>query len=44
MTVRIKKILVTVLHEADKQQGEETMDTLSEGPEGFYEDTSTADR
>ena len=36
MAVRIEKILCTVLHEANKQQIEEAMDTLSEGPEGFY--------
>jgi hypothetical protein len=36
MAVRIEKILATVLHEAHMQQVEETMDTLAEGPEGFY--------
>jgi hypothetical protein len=36
MTVRIQKILCTVLHEAHERQVEETMDALSEGPEGFY--------
>ncbi|MDQ3969510.1 MAG: hypothetical protein M3275_14090 [Thermoproteota archaeon] len=36
MAVRIEKILCTVLHEAHKRQVEETMDTLSEEPEGFY--------
>ncbi len=36
MAVRIEKILCTVLHEAHEPQVEETMDTLSEGPEGFY--------
>ena len=36
MAVRIEKILCTVLHEAHEKQVEETMDTLSEGPEGFY--------
>ncbi len=36
MAVRIEKILCTVLHETYKQQVEETMDSLSEGPEGFY--------
>jgi hypothetical protein len=36
MTVRIEKIVVTVLHEAYERQTEEVMDTLSEGPEGFY--------
>jgi hypothetical protein len=35
--VRIEKILCTVLHEAYKRQAEETMDTLAEGREGFYE-------
>jgi hypothetical protein len=42
MAVRIEKILCTVLHEAHKRQVEATMDTLSEGPEGFY--TSYLDR
>ncbi len=42
MAVRIEKILSTVLHEAHKRQVEATMDTLSEGPEGFY--TSYLDR
>lgn len=36
MAVRIEKIIVTVLHEAHKQQVEEAMETLAEGPEGFY--------
>src|SRR5215210_7584280 len=36
MAVRIEKILCTVLHEAHRQQVEEIMETLSEGPEGFY--------
>lgn len=36
MFVRMEKILVTVLHEVLKQQAEETIDALSEGPEGFY--------
>ena len=36
MAVRIEKILCTGLHEAHKRQVEETMDTLSEGSEGFY--------
>ncbi len=36
MAVRIEKILCTVLHEAHERQVEETMDTLAEGPEGFY--------
>ncbi len=37
MGVRIEKILCTVLHEAHRRQVEETMETLGEGPEGFYE-------
>ena len=37
MAVRIEKMLATVLHEAHMQQVEETMDTLAEEPEGFYE-------
>jgi hypothetical protein len=36
MAVRMEKILVTVLHEAHKRQVEETMETLAEGPDGFY--------
>lgn len=36
MAVRIEKILYTVLHEAHERQAEETMDTLGQGPEGFY--------
>ena len=28
--------LLEMLHEAHKRQVEEVMDTLSEGPEGFY--------
>ena len=36
MAVRIEKILCTVLHEAHRRQVEETMETLEEGPEGFY--------
>ena len=36
MFVFIEKILVTVLHEGLKRQAGETMDALSEGPEGFY--------
>ena len=35
-TVRIEKILCNVLDEAHKRQVEETTETLSEGPEGFY--------
>ena len=34
--MRIEKIIATVLDEAHKRQVEETMDTLAEGPEGFY--------
>ena len=34
--VRMEKILAVVLHEAYNQQVEETMNTLSEGLEGFY--------
>ncbi len=36
IAVRIEKILCTVLHEAHRQQVEETMETLEEGPESFY--------
>ena len=36
MSVRIEKIIATVLHEAHKRQVEEIMDTLEEGPEGLY--------
>ena len=36
MAMRIEKIIAAVLHAAHRQQAEETMDTLSEGPEGFY--------
>jgi hypothetical protein len=36
MAMRIEKILVTVLHEAHRRQVEEALETLSEGPEGFY--------
>ncbi len=36
MAVRIEKILCTVLHEAHRRQLEETMEALSEGPEGLY--------
>jgi len=36
MFVRIEKILATVLHEVLRQQVGETMDALSEGPEGLY--------
>lgn len=37
MAVRIEKIIVTVLHEAHKRQVEEAMETLGEGPDGFYQ-------
>jgi hypothetical protein len=37
MFVFIEKILVTVLHEVLKQQAQETMEVLSQGPEGLYE-------
>lgn len=36
MFVFIEKILVTVLHEGLRRQAGETIDVLSEGPEGFY--------
>ena len=36
MAVRIEKIICTLLHEAHERQVEETMETLSEGPEGYY--------
>jgi hypothetical protein len=36
MWVRMEKILAVVLNEAYRQQVEETMDALSEGPESFY--------
>jgi len=36
IAVRIEKILCTVLHEAHEWQVEVTMQTLSEGSEGFY--------
>jgi hypothetical protein len=36
MTARIEKILCTMLHEAHRRQVEETLETLAEGPEGFY--------
>jgi hypothetical protein len=39
MTVRIEKILCTVLDEAHKRQVEVTMDTFSVGPWGFYKNT-----
>jgi hypothetical protein len=34
--VRIEMIICTVLHEAHERQIEETMATLSGGPDGFY--------
>ncbi len=36
MLVRIEKIICTVPNETHQQQVEETMETLSEGPEGLY--------
>ena len=36
MFVRMEKILATVLHEVLRQQVGETMEALSEGPEGLY--------
>jgi len=36
MAVRIEKILCAVLHEAHKRRVEETVETLSEEPEGLY--------
>ncbi len=39
MFIFMEKIMVTVLHELLKQQIKETTDTLSEGPEGFYDDS-----
>lgn len=36
MFALIEKILVTVLHEVLRQQAQETIDVLSEGPEGLY--------
>jgi hypothetical protein len=36
MMVRIEKILCTVLNEAHERQVEETMATLSGGPEAMY--------
>ena len=34
--VRTEKILVKVLHTTLKQQAEETIDAVSDGPEGLY--------
>ena len=34
--MRIEKIPATVLNEARKRQVEKEMETLAEGPEGFY--------
>ena len=36
MAVRIERIIVSVLHEAHERQVEETIETLVEGPDGFY--------
>jgi hypothetical protein len=36
VTVRIEKILCTVLREAYELQVDKTMDALAKGPEGFY--------
>jgi hypothetical protein len=36
MAVRMEKIICTVLDEAHERQIKETMETLSEGPGGFY--------
>ena len=36
IAVRIEKIIVRVLKDAHEWQVEEVMETLSEGPEGFY--------
>ncbi len=36
MWVRMKEIVATVLREAHRLQVEESLDTLSEGPESFY--------
>ena len=36
MAVRIEKILCTVLYEAHGRQVEEPVETLREGPSGFY--------
>ncbi len=36
LAVRVEKILCAVLNEAHKRQIKETMNTLSEGPGGFY--------
>ena len=41
MTVRIEKIICTVLHEAHRRQVEETMETLAGGPEGCYDSRLT---
>jgi hypothetical protein len=35
--VRIEKISAAVLDEAHKRQAEESIETLAEGPDGFYE-------
>ena len=36
MAVRIEKIICTILNKAHERQVEETMNTPSKGPEGFY--------
>jgi hypothetical protein len=36
MAVRIEKIIAIVLDESHKRQVEEVMNTLEEGPKGFY--------
>ncbi len=36
MAVRIEKVIAVVLHEAHGRQVEEVVETLDEGPEGFY--------
>jgi hypothetical protein len=40
MAVRIEKILVAVLCEAHRRQVEETLETLAEGPDGFFRSPS----
>jgi hypothetical protein len=36
MAARIEKIIAAALDEAHKRQVEEVMNTLKEGPKGFY--------
>lgn len=36
MAVRIEKFVAAVVHQAHERQTQEVMDTLSEGPEGFF--------